>query len=92
MALTQLIGVGIQNIDMRVRNVAHEYLTFESEGLNHVIITREADIILPEHLELHFSDPNRDNLQDVKKLVLRMELEGRIVQQFPLSLLVNLHP
>ena len=76
---------------MGIRNVAHVYHTYESEGLNPVIIERNADIIVPEHLELYFFDPNRDNLQDVKKFILTMEIGSNIIQQFPLSLLINLH-
>ena len=90
-ALMQLVAQGNQNNAMRLRNIAHDYHTYESEGLNPIVIERIADIVVPEHLELHFSDPNRDNLQDVKKLILRMEIGGQIMQQFPLSLLLNLN-
>jgi hypothetical protein len=87
--LLQLLAT--QNHNMNLRNVSHEYHTYESQGLSSVIIGRIADIVVPEYLELHFSDPSRDNLQDVKKLTLTMTIGGVIIQQFPLSLLVNLN-
>jgi hypothetical protein len=90
-ALMQLVAQGNQNTMMGIRNVAYEYHTYESQGLSHIIIERRADIIIPEYLELHFSDPNRFNIQDIKKLVLNMEIGGQKIQQFPLSLLVNLN-
>ena len=89
--LTQLVAVGNQNRTMGIRNVAHEYDTYESQGLSPVLIERRADIVVPEYLELHFSNPNIFNLQDIKKLTLNMEIGGQKIQQFPLSLLVNLN-
>jgi hypothetical protein len=89
--LVQLLAVGNQNTATGVRNVAHDYHTYESRGLSPVIIGRIADIVIPEYLELHFSDTNRFNLQDIKKLTLNMEIGGQKIQQFPLSLLVNLN-
>lgn len=70
--------------------MSNEYHRFRSEGANGVIIPM-ADIIAPEYLELCFTDPARDNVQDVKKLVLNMKIGGVIIQQFPLSLLTELH-
>ena len=53
-ALMQLVAQGNQNTVMGIRNVAHEYDTYESQGLSPVIIERRADVIIPEYLELHF--------------------------------------
>jgi len=89
--LMQLVAVGAENTAMNLRNVAHEYLTFESGVTNPILITRNADIIIPEYLELEFSDPDRFNISDVKKLILNMEIGGQTVQQLPLSLLINLN-
>ena len=87
----QLVAVGDENTAMNLRNVAHEYLTFESGVTNPILITRNADIIIPEYLELEFSDPDRFNISDVKKLILNMVIGGQTMQQFPLSLLINLN-
>jgi hypothetical protein len=89
--LTQLVAQGNQNSVIRNRNVAYNYHTYESQGLNPIVIERNADILVPEYLELQFSDLNRDNLQDVKLLILHMKIGDQIIEQFPLSLLVNLN-
>ena len=88
--LLQLVA-GNQNAVMGIRNIAHEYYTYESQVLSPVIIDRRADIIVPEYLELHFSNQNRFNIQYIEKLTLNMEIGGRKIQQFPLSLLVKLN-
>ena len=96
MSLLQLACNSIENQEPILRNlltnIAHEYIIYESEGPRHFLsIKKESDIIVPEYLELQFSDLNRDNLQDIKKLVLIMEIGGNKVQQFPLSLFMNLN-
>lgn len=54
-------------------------------------ITSLCDVIIPEFLELEFVDPsNSHNIDNVKKLVLNLKIGNNIVQQFYLSLLVNL--
>ena len=88
--LLQLVAQGAQNVSMNIRNVAHEYYTYKSEGLNGIQILRNADIITPEYLELEFTNPNIDNLNLVKNLLLSMTIGG-LIQQFPLSLLINLN-
>ena len=48
------------------------------------------DIVFPEYLELSFTNPDVDNMVNVKKLVLILELcSGNL--HFPLSLLINLN-
>jgi hypothetical protein len=44
--LVQLLAVGNQNTATGVRNVAHDYHTYESRGLSPVIIGRIADIVI----------------------------------------------
>jgi hypothetical protein len=89
--LVQLVAIGAQNQAMNLRNLAHEYYTYESQGLQSLIISRQADIVNLEYLELTFCNPERNNLDDVKKIMLRMTVGGQIIQQFPLSLFVNLN-
>ncbi len=94
-ALMQLVAIGAQNTSIPVFNVAYEYHTYESEGLQAITISRLADIATLEYLELRFIEPNRanieNNLTNIKKLVLDMEIGGQMIQQFPLSLLINLN-
>ena len=93
--LMQLIAIGSQNEALQIRNVAHEYHTYESEGLQPITINRLADIATLEYLELRFTDTNRtsieNNLTNIKQLVVDMEIGGQRIQQFPLSLLINLN-
>jgi hypothetical protein len=89
--LTQIIAIGSHNASFNLRNVAYEYHTFESNGLQPLIIRREADLATLEYLELSFNNPERNNLDDIKKLVLKMVIGGTLIQQFPLSLLINLN-
>jgi hypothetical protein len=89
--LMQLVAVSAQNQALHLRNVAYEYHTYESHELQSLVISRQADIVNLEYLELTFSNPERNNLDDVKKLVLNMSIGGQIIEQFPLSLLINLN-
>jgi len=95
--ILQLSAGGVQNARMGIRNVAHDYHTYESIGLQPITLEsfreRLADIATFETLELSFTEPDRieNNLINVKKLELVMEIGGEIVQQFPLSLLINLN-
>ena len=80
--------------DLNIRNIACNYHTFVSNINNRINIVRRGhlengDIIIPEYLELTFNDLNRDNLVDVKKLVLIMKIGGRKIEQFPIGLLIN---
>jgi hypothetical protein len=89
--LMQLVAVSVQNQALHLRNVAYEYHTYETQGLQPLTISRLADIVNLEYLELTFSNPERNNLDDVKKLVLNMSIGGQTMQQFPLGLLINLN-
>lgn len=90
--LIQLLAVGAQNTSIPVRNIAHEYHIYESEGLQPITISKLADIAKLEYLELIFTEQWHPRyLDDIKKLVLDMEIGGQIIQQFPLSLLINLN-
>ena len=89
--LMQLVATGTQNEALRLRNVAYEYNTYQANGVQSLSITRFADIVNLEYLELTFSNSERNNLEDVKHLVLNMFIGGQLIQQFPLSLLINLN-
>lgn len=89
--LMQLVAISSENVALRLRNVAYEYYTYETVGVQSLTISRLADIVNLEYLELNFSNPERNNLDDVKNLVLNMLIGGQIIQQFPLSLLINLN-
>ncbi len=82
-------------IEKKIKNIAHEYHTYESEGLQPITIDRLADTVTLEYLELRFTDPNRtsieNNLTNIKKLIVDMEIGDVVIQQFPLSLLINLN-
>ena len=88
--LMQLVAIGAQNEALRLRNVAYEYNTYQANGIQTLAIDRLADIVNLEYLELTFSNSERNNLDDVKRFVLNMSIGGAIIQQFPLSLLINL--
>jgi hypothetical protein len=87
--LIQLVALGSQNQGLRLRNVSYEYYTYETTGVHPLRISREADIVNLEYLELTFCNPERNNLDDVKKIILTMSIGATIVEQFPLSLLIN---
>jgi len=89
-ALLQLVAYGNQNQAMNLTSVAYDYLTHPIYS-NGVLITRNSDIITPEYLELTFTNPDSNNLDYVKKLILKMTIGGATIQQFPLSLLINLN-
>lgn len=89
--LLQLVAYGHQNDTMRLRNIAHDYYTYSSRNTSELIITRQSDIVNIEFLELSFINQDRDNLNDIKKLILTMIIGGQIIQQLPLSLLINLN-
>jgi hypothetical protein len=72
-------------------NYSSEYYTYESNQLNPILIDRKPDKVVFEYLELKLNDPNNYNLDDIKNIVLNMEINGEIIQQFPLSLLINLN-
>lgn len=59
--------------------------------MSNLTVPRESDIIIPEYLELSFSDINRNNLFDVAKLILTMSIGGVEIIKFLLSLLINLN-
>jgi hypothetical protein len=90
-SLTQLVSIGDQNIRMHLRNVVYEYFTYNSTGINPLSILRNSDIVTPEYLELSFTNPDTNNLDHVKKVILTMSIGGKTIQQIPLSLLVNLN-
>lgn len=90
-ALMQLVAVGAGDIRQINRNIAHDYKIYQSNTSNYISLSRDSDIIVPEYLELTFSNSERNNLDDVKKLVLNMSIGGTIIEQFPLSLLINLN-
>jgi hypothetical protein len=71
------------------RQVSYDYKTYESIN-NRVLINKDADTFLPEYLKLEFSNTSI-SMSDVKKLVLVLKINGRLVHQFPLSLLMNLN-
>jgi hypothetical protein len=89
--LMQLVAIGAQNEALRLRNVAYEYHTYQVNGVQSLSITRFADIVNLEYLELTFSNSEISNVEDVKHLVLNMFIGGQLIQQFPLSLLINLN-
>jgi hypothetical protein len=90
-ALLQLVALGVSDYPLVNRNVSYEYTTYESEISNPILLPRGGDIIFPEYLELTFSNSERNNLDDVKNLVLIMSIGGACFETFPLSLLINLN-
>jgi len=92
-SLLQLVSLGARDIStMRHRNISHDYNTYVSEtNCNPMRLSRDADVIVPEFLELTFNNPEINNLDDVKKLILVMSIGGSIIQQFPLNLLMGLN-
>lgn len=89
--LMQLVAYGEQNDTMRLRNIANDYHRYSTRNSSELTITREADIVNIEFLELSFVNPDRENLNDIKNLILTMKIGGSTIQQFPLSLLINLN-
>jgi hypothetical protein len=69
---------------------AYEYRTYKSTDTSALEIYKSADLLVPEYLELEFSNPSRNNLSDIKNLFLIIKVDDQIICQFPLSLLVNL--
>jgi hypothetical protein len=87
--LLQLVATNSQNEGLR--NIACEYYTYQSQELQHLNIIRNSDMVNIEYLELTFCNPEINNLDDVKKIILTMSIGDSIIQQFPLSLLINLN-
>ncbi len=73
------------------KNIAYGYHTYYSTDSTELKIVRESDITNMEYLELSFVDAVMDYLSEVKNLILTMSIGCKIVQQLPLSLLINLN-
>lgn len=75
-------------------NVAYDYMTWKSESLTHpVTITKCADVVVPEYVELTLVNPS-DNLTDLRsclyQMILQMEIGDMVISNFPLGLLMDL--
>ncbi len=74
------------------RLISNSYETFTSKGLNKLLILRNADIFIPEYLELNFIDGYNDNYLDIiKQQILYMKISCSKILQLPLNLLLNLN-
>jgi hypothetical protein len=89
--LMQLVAYGEQNHAMNLRTIANDYHTYSITNSSELLIRRLGDIVNIEFLELSFVNPDRDNLNDIKKLMLTMTIGGQKIQQLPLSLFINLN-
>ena len=65
MSLTQLWAIGRQNQDYNIpRNLAIEYFTEDFDQNNELIMSRDCDTKIPEHLEIELSPHiNIDNFK-----------------------------
>lgn len=90
-ALTQLIAYGKQNEELELRHIANDYHTYSTKYPTPIIIARDGDIVYVDFLELSFLNQDIVNLNDVRKLILTMTVGGIKFQQFPISLLIDLH-
>lgn len=89
--LVQLVAIGAQNSAMNLRNISHDYHKFSTTNSNELVIERIADTANIEFLELSFVNQDIDNLNDIKKLILTLEIGDSTIQQLPLNLLMNLN-
>ncbi len=100
--LMSLVAIGQQNQRLP-RNIAHEYIIYGPAQFNNPInITRDADIIIPEHVKIGFTQPNPnpnpnqpitlDELKaQLRKLSIKLVIGNTTVAYFPLAFLINLN-
>ena len=91
--LMSLVAYGAQNAHIS-RNVQYDYETFESESItSNLIITRTADIITPEYLELSLVNPtvSFDELKsNLSGVILNLTIGGSDILNLPIDFLIDL--
>lgn len=88
--ISQLVSSGELNRHMKPRNMSTEYQKYSARNSQEVVILREYDITNVEFLEITFANIYY-TLNDVKKIILTMNMGDSFIQQFPLGLLMNLN-
>lgn len=95
-ALTQLVAYGEQNTHIgQGTNKAYAYHTYKSNNITEkIIISRNADIVLPEYLELTLTNPDL-SIGEIKRLIFDLNLKFYVgtleITNFPLNLFANLN-
>ncbi len=95
--LMSLVANGAENNYIH-RNISLDYITYGPAQLSSsILITREADIFLPEYVKFNFTQPDPGQpvslsmlKAQLSKLTVCMEIGGGEILHLPLALLVNL--
>lgn len=92
--LGEELYTNVENI-LNIKKILRYNYTYSAKNSEEIWVKKIGDICHIEYLELNFINqeiiPKKEQLNNVKNIILMMTVGGLKVQQFPLGLLIDLH-